>query len=153
MCLQIQPTTIPAGIFSEHAPIRYKVIFLRHDPREVGHCQKAGFQEHNLDVVLRIAMFLSSRETGKEKKNQCAVNPGSQVVTLRSSIIILAHCTFELFDRVRNLASLGSIRVDDGHGCIIWLCTQDRHVMHMVMHDNVNDWLLRYPGTGTVQLY
>ena len=123
--------------------------FLRHDPREVGHCQKAESQEHNLDIVSRIAMFLSPRETRKEEKNQCAVNPRSQVITLSSSIIILAPCTFELFDRVRNLASLGSIRVDDGHGCIIWLCTQDRHVMH----DHVNDWLLRYPGTGTVQLY
>ena len=126
-----------------------RILFLRHDPQEVGHCQKADSQEHSLDVVSRIAMFLSFRETGKEKKNQCAANPGSKVVMLRSSIIILAHCTFELFDRVRNLASLGSIRVDDGHGCIIWLCTQDRHVMH----DHVNDWLLRYPGTGTVQLY
>ena len=34
-----------------------------------------------------------------------------------------------IIDRVRNGGSIGSGRVDDGHGCIIWLCTQDRDVM------------------------
>ena len=61
----------------EQTEINKIYYFLRHDPREVGHCQKAGSQEHNLDIVSRIAMFLSPRETGKEKKNQCAVESGS----------------------------------------------------------------------------
>ena len=74
-------------------------------------------------------------EKQEGKKKQCLVlDSGAKVVILGSSIIILAPCTFELFWSSTKFSlvttTLGSIRVYECHGCIIWLCTQDRNVMH-----------------------
>ena len=64
----VQPTWTQLNRSSTNQHVDLFFLFLRHDPREVAHCQKAESQEHSLDFVLRIAMFLSSRETGEEKK-------------------------------------------------------------------------------------
>ena len=49
-------------------------------------CQKTEFQKHDLDVFSMVALFMTPREIGKEKKNQCLVDSGSKLIIHRTDI-------------------------------------------------------------------